>query len=279
MLEKFGVCGARNSIRYSLASVHKFEEPCISGEKGSGTIFFVGCNLKCIFCQNYKISQDYSMDSSYEHSVKELAQDMIRLQEEGVHNINLVTAFMYVPQIINAIELAKEHGLHIPIVYNSSGYESIDTIKKLNGYVDIYLPDLKYSDGNLSNIFSGASDYFDYASKAIEEMYCQVGSPIFDDQGMMKKGVMIRHLILPEHVLNSINALKWIKEKFDKKVWVSVMAQYFPTNKIELLKKYDINKKITEEELREVEQVVYDMDFNGFIQDIEDNEEQYVPNL
>ncbi len=235
--------------------------------------------MKCIFCQNYKISQKYSQEEINEHSVQELAEEMINLQERGVHNINLVTAFMYIPQIIEAIKIARSSGLTIPIVYNSSGYESVESLKKLKGYIDIYLPDLKYVDAGIPRDFSGVSDYFDYASKAIEEMYNQVGTPIFDENGIIKKGLIIRHLILPENVQNSIGVIKWIKEKFDKKVWVSIMAQYFPTNNIDLLKKYNLNKKISKEELEQIEKLVYDMDFNGFIQDIEENEEQYVPNF
>ena len=273
------MCGAKNSIRYALATIHKYEEPCISGEKGSGAIFFEGCNLKCIFCQNYKISQDYNQDIKYEHSIHDLAEEMINLQEKGVHNINLVTAFMYIPQIIEAIKVAKNHGLTIPIVYNSSGYESIETLRKLNGYIDVYLPDLKYVDTSISRDFSGVSDYFEHASKAIEEMYNQVGTPIVDENGIIIRGLIIRHLILPGNVQNSIDVIEWIKKRFDKNVWVSIMAQYFPTNNIEQLKKYNLNKKISKEELEQIEKLVYDMDFNGFIQDIEENEEQYVPNF
>lgn len=279
MKVRHGVCGALNVIRYSLASIHKYEEPCISGENGSGTIFFVGCNLKCIFCQNYKISQNYSKDHSYEHSVQELAQDMLNLQNKGAHNINLVTAFMYVPQIIEAINIARNNGLHIPIVYNSSGYESVETLKKIQGYVNIYLPDLKYRDDKLGKDFSKVDDYFEKSSIAIEEMYNQVGLPNFDDNGMMHSGMIIRHLILPGHVQNSIDVLKWIKEKFGKDIWVSIMAQYFPTNNIELLKKFNLNKKITKSELEIIEDLAFEMDINGFIQDLEENEEQYVPNL
>jgi len=276
---KHGVCGALNTIRYSLASLHKYEEPCISGENGSGTIFFIGCNLHCIFCQNYKVSQKYSKDHSNEHSVQELAEDMLDLQKKGAHNINLVTAFMYVPQIIDAINIARKAGLHIPIVYNSSGYEKIETIKKLEGYVNIYLPDLKYKDDKLGKNFSKVDDYFENASIAIEEMYDQVSTPKFDDDGMMQSGMIVRHLILPGQVQNSIDVLKWIKEKFGKNVLVSIMAQYFPTNNIELLKKFDLNKKITKQELETLENLAFEMDMNGFIQDLEENEEQYVPNL
>ncbi len=204
---------------------------------------------------------------------------MLNLQNKGAHNINLVTAFMYVPQIIEAINIARNNGLHIPIVYNSSGYESVDTLKKIQGYVNIYLPDLKYRDDKLGKAFSKVDDYFEKASIAIEEMYNQVGLPNFDDNGMMYSGMIIRHLILPGHVQNSIDVLKWIKEKFGKDIWVSIMAQYFPTNNIELLKKFDLNKKITKQELEIIENLAFEMDMNGFIQDLEENEEQYVPNL
>ncbi len=275
--ENYGFCRADSNIMYAIANLHMFEEPCISGDSGSGTIFFCGCNLSCIFCQNYKISQTYS--KKHIHSVQELANDMIRLQKMGANNINLVTGFMYIPQIIDAIKCARSSGLEIPILYNTSGYENVDSLKLLEGYVDIFLPDLKYADNNLSKKLSGVDNYFNIASEAIMEMYRQVKEPLFDKNGIIKKGLIIRHLVLPDNIDNTRKVLKWIKEKVDKKVYVSIMAQYFPTNRIPLLEKYGINRKLSIEEYKEVEKIVFDYDFNGFIQDIEDDEEKYVPSF
>lgn len=278
-----GFCGATNQIKYALANLHMFEEPCISGKNGSGTIFFIGCNLKCIFCQNYKISQEsnkYYDNEKLEsaiHTVDELVNDMLRLQIEGANNINIVTGFMYVPQIIDAIKMARKKGLKVPIVYNSSGYENVQTVELLKGVVDIYLPDIKYISSELSMKLSGAKDYFQNASSSVKEMYNQVGSPVISDDGIMKKGLMIRHLILPDHINNSLEILDWINNNFGNKVYVSIMAQYFPTYKLDLLNDNRIGRKITSEELQIVENKVFELNFEGFIQDIESDEEQYVP--
>ncbi len=296
---EIGFCRATNRVRYALANLHMYEEPCISGETGSGTIFFCGCNLRCIFCQNYKISQEKNQDNnvsnnnndnndndnaSYNkekiyHSVEDLAEDMIRLQGMGANNINLVTGFMYIPQIIDAIIIAKSKGLSIPILYNSSGYESVDSLKKLEGYIDVYLPDLKYIDEKISLNFSIAKDYFSNASSAIVEMYRQVGAPRFDKNGMIQKGLIIRHLVIPNNTNNTREVLKWIKTNIDSEVYVSIMAQYFPTNDIVSLEKYGINRKLSAEEYEEVEDLVFEYDFNGFIQDLEDDEAKYVPDF
>jgi len=195
-----GFCRAGSKIKVALINLHQFEEPCISGKTGSGTVFFSGCNLKCKYCQNYKISQE---DLGREITVEELANEFIMLQEKGANNINLVTGFAYVPQIIESIKIAKKNGLDIPVVYNTSGYESLETLKMLEGYVDVYLPDLKYYYNDLSKDLSFCKDYFEKASEAIKEMIRQVGSPVFDENNLIKKGVIIRHLVLPNHIQNS----------------------------------------------------------------------------
>ena len=226
---KIGRCKATDKIKIALADLHFYEEPSISGEEGSGTIFFSGCNLSCKFCQNYKISQELL---GKEISIEELADTFIKLQEKHANNINLVTGFMYIPQIVEAIKLARENGLNIPIVYNSSGYESKDALKLLDGYIDVYLPDFKYYDNELGKRLSGVSNYFEVAKDAIEEMYRQVGSPnINEESGLIKKGMIIRHLILPNNIENTKKVLKWIKDKFGNNILVSIMAQYFPSNK------------------------------------------------
>lgn len=271
-----GFCKATSKIRVALINLHKFEEPCISGQTGSGTIFFVGCNLRCKFCQNYKIST--SDDVGYEITEEGLAEEMIRLENEGANNINLVTGFEYVPGIIEAIKIARNKGLKLPILYNTSGYESVQTIKMLKGYVDVYLPDFKYYYNELGKELSSVENYFEIASMAIKEMIDQVGSPEFDEDGMIKKGVIIRHLVLPNHIQNSKMVLKKIKEKFGKDCFVSVMMQYFPTYRA--LEIEEINRKLNEEEFEQIENYIYKLNLkNGYIQYLGENEEQYVPNF
>lgn len=270
-----GRCKSNGNIKLAMASIHNFEEPCISGENGSGTVFFSNCNMNCVFCQNYKISQQ---GLGREISIEELAEIFIDEQNKNAENINLVTPTMYVYHIIEAIKIAKNKGLKIPIVYNSNGYENVETIKKLDGYIDIYLPDLKYYDDDLAFKYSGVKNYFENATSAIKEMYNQVGSPVLDENGMMKKGLIIRHLVLPNNLQNSKDVLKWINDNIDKKVFVSVMAQYFPTNKAKDFP--EINRKLTKEEYEEIENYLYSLDLdNGYIQELGEHEEEYVPDF
>ena len=272
---KLGKCKAGAKVKIARAGLHFFEEPCISGEKGSGTVFFTGCNLNCIYCQNYKVSQEYL---GKEIEIEDLAKEFLRLQKEGANNINLVTGFMFVPHIIKALDIAKKEGLNIPVVYNSSGYESIDTLKMLEGYVDIYLPDLKYYFDDLAFNMSGINNYFEVACEAIKEMYRQVGAPEFNEDGLIKKGLIIRHLVLPNHILNSKNVLKWISKNIDKNVYISIMGQYFPTYKA--VDADDINRKLTAEEYEKVKGYIEEFDIeNGYFQELEENEEKYVPDF
>ena len=272
---QIGRCRSGNKVKIALASVHNYEEPCISGKNGSGTVFFSNCNLSCIYCQNYKISQ---LGKGYELSVEELANIMIKQQEKGVNSINLVTPTMYVYQIIEAIEIVRKNGLNIPIVYNTNGYENVKTIQDLNGYIDVYLPDLKYYSNELSKKYSKVDNYFKYATEAIKEMYKQVGSPVFDENGIIQKGLIIRHLVLPNHLQNSKHILKWIKENMPKDTYVSVMAQYFPTYKAkedELL-----NRKLNKKEYKEIEEFLYTLNLeNGYMQELGEHEEEYVPDF
>ena len=268
-----GRCKSTDKIKIALYSIHNFEEPCISGEKGSGTIFFSNCNMNCVFCQNYEISQ---LGRGKEITIEELANVMIKQQERNVQNINLVTPTSYALHIVEAIKIARKKGLEIPIVYNTNGYESVETIKLLEGYVDIYLPDLKYYYDDLAKKYSKVDNYFEIATKAIQEMYRQVGTPVLDENGVMKKGLMIRHLILPNEVQNSKKVLKWIKENIDSNVYVSIMAQYFPTYKAKEIP--EIARKITKEEYEKVENYLYGLDLeNGYIQELGEHEEEYVP--
>ena len=268
-----GRCKSTDKIKIALYSIHNFEEPCISGNNGSGTIFFSNCNMNCVYCQNYEISQ---LGKGKEITIEELADIMIEQQEKGVENINLVTPTSYALHIIEAIKIAKSKGLQIPIVYNTNGYESIETLKLLEGYIDIYLPDLKYYYNELGQELSNVKNYFEIATKAIKEMYRQVGSPQLNEKGIMKKGLMIRHLVLPNNIENSKNVLKWIKENLDNNIYVSIMAQYFPTYKAK--ETDDLNRKLTKKEYEEIENYLYNLNLeNGYIQELGEHEEEYVP--
>ena len=271
---KIGNCKASDKVEISLVSLHMYEEPCISGKNGSGTIFFSHCNLHCMFCQNYEISQN--IKNGKEVTIEELSNIMLEQQNNKAENINLVTPTMYVYQIKEAIKLAREKGLKIPIIYNSNGYEKVETLKDLEGYIDVYLPDLKYYSNEMAIKYSKAPNYFEVASKAILEMIRQVGAPKFDENEMIQKGVMIRHLVLPNHLQNTKNILKWIKQNVQEDIYINVMAQYFPTYKA----KEDelINRKLTKREYRQIEEYFYSLDFkNGYMQELGEHEEEYVP--
>lgn len=269
-----GRCKAGNKIEIGGYSIHKFEEPCISGINGSGTVFFSKCNLNCAFCQNYEIS---NLGNGKKIEVEELANIFIEQQKNRAENINLVTPTIYTNKIIEAIKLAKSNGLNIPIIYNSNGYENVETLKKLEGLIDVYLPDLKYYDDSIALKYSKISNYFNIATKAILEMYRQVGAPKLDNRGMITKGLIIRHLVLPNNLKNSKQILKWLKDNIRDEVYISIMTQYFPTYKA---KEYpEINRKITKEEYEEIENYIYEIDIkNGYMQDYsEEDEEIYVP--
>ena len=268
-----GRCKSGNKVKIALYSIHNFEEPCISGKNGSGTIFFSNCNLNCVFCQNYEISQ---LGQGKEFEINELADIMIKEQEKGVENINLVTPTSYIIQIAESIKIAKGKGLKIPIVYNTNSYENIESLKLLDGLVDIYLPDLKYYYNKLGKRYSNVENYFEIATNAILEMYRQVGNVQIDSNGILQKGVVIRHLVLPNHIENSKKVLKWIKENLDNKVFVSIMAQYFPTYKAKNIEK--INRKLTKKEYQEIMEYVDSIGLdNGYVQELGEHEEEYVP--
>lgn len=272
--EKKGYCRCDDKVRIALVSKHYFEEPCISGRNGSGTIFFSNCNLNCIFCQNHDISQG---GKGIDVTIERLAEIMLEQQERGANNINLVTPTMYVEQIIKAIDIAKDGGLNIPIVYNTNGYEEVETIKKLAGYIDIYLPDFKYFTNELAIKYSKAPNYFEKVTSALFEMQSQFDEYVFDGE-IMQKGMIVRHLVLPNHIQNSKNVLKWIKDNLREDIYVSVMAQYFPTYKAigdEL-----IGRKLSFSEYRKIEQYFYGLDIkNGYIQDLGKHEEEFVPDF
>lgn len=271
---KIGRCKATDKVKIALYSVHHFEEPCISGEKGSGTIFFSNCNLNCIYCQNYEISQ---LGRGKEITIEELAEIFLKQQEKGVENINLVTPTSYVMQIIEAIKTARKKGLTIPIVYNTNAYENVETLKLLEGYIDVYLPDLKYAENELDKKYSKIDNYFEIATRAIQEMVRQVGVPKLNEKGIVEKGVMIRHLVLPNQIENSKSILRWITKNLPNEIYVSIMAQYFPTYKAKENEK--LNRKLTKKEWQEIEDYIEELEIeNGYVQELGEQEEEYVPN-
>ena len=271
---KIGRCKSTDKVKIALYSTHEFEEPCISGIHGSGTVFFSNCNLNCIYCQNYEISQ---MSRGKEISTNELADIFLKQQEKNVENVNLVTPTSYVPQIIEAIQIARKHGFKLPIVYNTNAYENIDTIKSLDGYVDIYLPDLKYAENELAKKYSKIDNYFEVATEAIKEMYKQVGNPILNSNGIMQKGIMVRHLVLPTYIENSKKVLDWVKNNLSSEVYISIMAQYFPTYMAKNDKR--INRKLTKFEWNKIIDYIDVLGIkNGFVQELGEHEEEYVPN-
>ena len=270
---KKGFCGMEERIYIARAALHMWEEPCISGKKGSGAVFFSGCGLRCCFCQNHDIAIG---SRGFPVSVERLSEIFLELQEKGAAKINLVTGAHYVPQIIRALELSREKGMVLPVVYNSSGYEKVETLKLLEGYVDVYLPDMKYMEAELAQKFSHAEDYPETAGKAIEEMVRQTGKCEFDEEGYIRKGTIVRHLILPGHTRNSLKVLKYLHETYGNDIYISIMNQYTP---VRILEKYkELNRKVTKREYEKVLDAAVEMGIqNGFIQEGETASESFIP--
>ena len=271
--ETVGVCGAGDKIKLAYYSLHQWEEPVISGTNGSGTVFFSHCNLKCIFCQNKKISTGgYGKVISNER----LKEIFLELQEKGAHNINLVTPTPFVPLIADVLQEIKGKELMIPVVYNTSSYENVETIKIMNGLVDIYLADLKYYSNELGLKYSQCNNYFEVASKAIDEMVKQVGTLEIVD-GLMKRGVIVRVLILPGHIEDSKKIIKYLYDKYHDDVIISIMNQYTPIEKLE----YDnLNRKVTDDEYDEVVNYAYDLGVRmAFMQEGETQSESFIPDF
>ncbi|MBE5992373.1 MAG: radical SAM protein [Paenibacillaceae bacterium] len=269
-----GYCGCTDTVMAARAALHHWEEPCISGSRGSGTVFFSGCTLRCCFCQNYSISQEHF---GRELTVEQLSMIFLRLQDEGAHNINLVTATQYLPSVLKALDLVKSK-LFIPVVYNCGGYESAEVIKALEGYVDIWLPDLKYQSSDLSARYSNAADYFEKASEAIKQMISQTGAPRFDPSGeLMEKGVIIRHMVLPGAKDDSIALLTWIKDELEKGMYyISLLSQYTPFYKSAQYP--EINRRITSYEYNKVLNKAIELDLvQGFMQEKSSAKEEYTP--
>lgn len=277
--EKKGFCGMGEKAVVAKAYLHMWEEPCISGSRGSGTVFFSGCNLRCIFCQNHEISHGRI---GREYSTEELAKVFLSLRDKGAHNINLVTPSHFTAQIRSALELAKSdsftsHPLDIPIVYNTGGYDSVEELKKMEGMIDIYLPDLKYIKPDIAKRYSSAEDYFEAASAAVAEMYRQVGGPRFDADGIMKKGVIIRHLVLPGHIDNTIGVLNWISENMPKDIYVSLMSQFTPCYKA--CGHPVLDRHLTRHEYEKVEKLFVKLGINGYVQERTSATEEYIPDF
>lgn len=270
-----GVCGMKDKLVIARASLHMWEEPCISGDTGSGTIFFTGCNLKCIFCQNHEISTTLI---GKEVTTEEFANICLNLQKQGANNINLVTPTHFVPLIIEGIKLAKEKGLTLPIVYNTSSYEKVETIKMLDGIVDIYLPDLKYYDDTYAIKYSHAPNYFNIATTAIKEMVKQVGLPTFQENGIMKKGVIVRHLMMPGLKEDTKNILEYLYKNYHDDIYISIMNQYTP---IKHFTKYqELNQKILDDDYDEVINYALDLGIKkAFIQEGNTASESFIPDF
>lgn len=267
-----GFCQAPNDITLAKASIHYWEEPCLSGKKGSGTIFFSHCNMKCIFCQNYDISIN---NFGYKVSIEKFADICIELQTQGALNINLVTPSHYVHKIKQGLILAKKKGLKIPIIYNTGSYDNVNTLKTLEGLINIYLPDLKYYDDKYAIKYSNCKDYFKYASKAIEEMYRQVGTPIFNKDGIMEKGLIVRHLMLPGLISDSKKIITYLYTKYKDNIYISIMNQYTPIRKLE---HKNLNRTLTKKEYNEMINFAYDLGIrNCFVQEDNTQKESFIP--
>ncbi|WP_156946228.1 radical SAM protein [Clostridium akagii] len=273
--DELGFCKSGSNLSIARVSLHKWEEPCISGTKGSGTIFFSNCNLKCVFCQNHEISQE---QIGKEISIKRLSEIFMEQQNYGAHNINLVTPTHFVPQIIESIKLSRRNGLSIPILYNSNGYENVETIKSLEGYIDIYLPDLKYINNKFAEKYSMAQDYFKFASCAIDEMVSQAPNPVFNENGIMLKGVIIRHLMLPGLLFDSKKIVDYIYKKYGDNVYLSLMNQYTPM--FNAAKYPEINKPLNKKHYESLIDYCRNLGFkNAFIQEEGTAKESFVPHF
>lgn len=269
-----GFCGGGVMARVAKAYLHMWEEPCISGKNGSGTVFFSGCSLKCIFCQNYKISAE---NFGREVTSQRLGEIFLEQQDRGAHNINLVSPTHYVPQIINALDSVKDR-LRIPVVYNSGGYEKTETLKMLDGYVDIYLPDFKYYDNSIAEKYSAAPDYFETVTSAIDEMFRQVGKYNIGDDGLMRKGMIIRHLTLPTHRFDSVKVLEEIKRRYGtENVLLSLMSQYTPFYESSRYK--ELTRRISTFEYSFVADKAAELGFDGFMQEKSSAKEEYTPDF
>ena len=265
---RFGYCSVGELPKIARIAPHYDEEPVLSGQSGAGTIFFSGCNLRCVYCQNYDIS---TLTGGKSITPYELSEEYKRLEAMGVHNIEFVTPSHYVNTILDSLDYYHPR---VPLVWNSSGYDKVETLKKLEGVIDVYLPDFKYSDNALAKRLSNCPDYVETATAAIDEMIRQCGDPVIED-GLMKRGVIIRHLVLPSHVKNSIGVMELIKKNWGTSIPISLMAQYMPAGKAEDYP--DVNRRLTKREYQKVLDKMLELDLDGFAQELDSSDKKYVP--
>ena len=272
-----GFCGVDAGIMVARAALHMWEEPCISGTNGSGAVFFSGCTLRCVYCQNYHIANS---EAGKTVSVERLSEIFLELQEQGANNINLVTPTHFVPQIIAALDQAREKGFNLPIVYNTSGYEKVETLKRLDGYVDIYPPNFKYLDPEHAKKYSGAEDYPEVAKRALAEMVRQTGVPQLDEQGIMKKGVIVRHLLLPGCLRDARRIVKYLYETYGDQIYMSLMNQYTPLDTLNREKYPELAKKVTKKAYDVLVDYAIDLGVEqAFIQEGETAIESFIPDF
>ena len=269
---ELGFCKASNKMKIAKAYPHMWEEPCISGDDGSGTIFFSNCNLGCLYCQNYYISED---GNGVEIDIDKFSDICLDLQNRGVNNINLVTPTHYIPLIIQGIKLAKGRGLNIPIIYNSSGYEKVDTIKLLDGVIDVYLPDFKYYSNEFAIKYSNCPNYFKYASESLKEMVRQKPKCIFDENGNIISGVIVRHLLIPNMENDTKKILNYLYHEYKDNIYISIMNQYTPVRKC---KYYELNIKVSDKVYDDIIDYAWNIGIkNAFIQEGETQSESFIP--
>lgn len=268
-----GFCGASNKIRIARAALHFWEEPCLSGKNGAGTVFFSHCNMKCVYCQNYRIS---TRGAGHEASIGELAEIFLDLQSQGANNIDLVTPTHYALDIAKAVKKAKDSGLHIPVLYNCGGYESVETLKRLEGLIDIYMPDMKYYRDKYAVKYSSAPRYFETACAALEEMYRQTGAVVLDKNGIMQSGVIVRHMMLPGLMLDTKKIMDYLFDTYGNNIYISLMSQYTPLKNVERFP--ELNRKIDMKKYNSI--VDYCMNRgmeNVFIQEGSAAKESFIP--
>ena len=268
-----GFCGGGNLVKVARASLHFWEEPCISGESGSGTVFFSGCTMRCVFCQNKEISRG---NAGKEITVERLAEIYMELAEKGANNINLVTPMHYAPQITAALDAARSRGLSLPTVWNTGGWERRESVAAVRDYADIWLTDFKYFDSSLGEIFSKAPDYFSVAAAALEQMVKQTGEPVFDENGIMKRGVIVRHLMLPGHLDDTKNVLRFLHDNYGDSIWISIMNQYTPLCSDERFP--ELSRTVSDEEYNEAIDFACDIGIeNAFVQEGGTVGESFIP--
>ena len=273
-----GYCGMTDQLTAARAALHFWEEPCFSGTAGSGTVFFSGCPMHCVFCQNQSIANG---QSGKPLQIDRLAEIFLELQEQGAHNINLVTAGHFAPWVAEALVRAKKQGLRLPVIYNSSGYESVETIELLDGVIDVYLPDFKYWEADTARRYSNAPDYPEIAKTAIARMVRQAGEPVFEEEtGLMKQGVLVRHLILPGHTKESKAILRYLLETYGNRIYISIMNQYTPMQDMEERGFPELNRRVTKREYRRVIDYALELGLeNGFIQEGDTALESFIPDF